>query len=284
MTLDQLNSAITRQIVEVYGEREGRAIARLLIEDGLGVNQVILCCHGDRVLEPETVARFSAMIARVIAGEPAQYVLGKAHFMGLDLKVTPAVLIPRPETAGLVDLITDDYHGQADLRIMDVGTGSGCIAIALARALPFVDIQAIDISTDALTIARENARNKGANISFEHVDILKAEIPESPYLDIIVSNPPYIAEREKCSMERNVLDYEPDTALFVPDEEPLLFYKAIACYAGKALHAGGKLYFEINPLYADELRHMLIKEGFSDVDILPDFTGRLRYSRATLKI
>lgn len=283
MTLDQINSAITRQIVEAYGEREGRAIARLLIEDGLGVNQVTLCCHGDRVLEPETVSRLSAMADRVVAGEPVQYVLGRAHFMGLDLKVNPAVLIPRPETAGLVDLITDDYRGQADLRIMDVGTGSGCIAIALARALPFADIQAIDISTDALAIARENARNKGVNIRFEHLDILKAEMPESQYRDIIVSNPPYIAEREKCAMERNVLDYEPDTALFVPDGEPLLFYKAIACYAGKALHAGGKLYFEINPLYADELRQMLIKEGFGDVDILPDFAGRLRYSRATLK-
>lgn len=284
MTLDQLNNTITRQLVAVYGQREGRAIARLLIEEGLGVNQVTLCCHGDRVLEPETVARFSAMVARVVAGEPAQYVLGKAHFMGLDLKVTPAVLIPRPETAGLVDLITDDYHGQADLRIMDVGTGSGCIAISLSRALPFADIQAIDISTDALAIARENARNKGVNIRFEHLDILKAEVSESPYLDIIVSNPPYIAEREKCAMERNVLDYEPDTALFVPDNEPLLFYKAIARFSRAALCDGGALYFEINPLYAGELRQMLVNEGFSEVDILPDFTGRLRYSRAKLHI
>ncbi|MGM9860566.1 MAG: peptide chain release factor N(5)-glutamine methyltransferase [Muribaculaceae bacterium] len=283
MTLDQLNSAITRQLVEAYGEREGRAIARLLIEDGMGVNQVTLCCHGDRVLEPETVARLGAMADRVVAGEPVQYVLGKAHFMGLDLKVSPAVLIPRPETAGLVDLITDDYRGQADLRIMDVGTGSGCIAIALARALLFADIIAIDISPEALEIARENARSKGVNIRFEKVDILKAEMPERPCLDIVVSNPPYIAESEKTSMERNVLDYEPDTALFVPDEEPLLFYNAIARYAGKALHSGGKLYFEINPLFADHLKQMLINEGFSDVEILPDFVGRLRYSRATLK-
>lgn len=284
MTLDQLNNTITRQLVAVYGQREGRAIARLLIEEGLGVNQVTLCCHGDRVLEPETVARFSAMVARVVAGEPAQYVLGKAHFMGLDLKVTPAVLIPRPETAGLVDLITDDYHGQADLRIMDVGTGSGCIAISLSRALPFADIRAIDISADALEIARENARNKGANIHFEHMDILNAEMPERPCLDIVVSNPPYIAESERAAMESNVLDYEPDAALFVPDNEPLLFYEAIARFSRAALRDGGALYFEINPIYAGELRQMLVNEGFSDVDILPDFTGRLRYSRAKLHI
>jgi release factor glutamine methyltransferase len=206
-----------------------------------------------------------------------QYVLGKAYFMGMELRVTAATLIPRPETAQLVDRIIDDFGSAKDVRLLDIGTGSGCIAIALARGLKFADISAIDISADALDVARENARNMYVSVNFERADALQLQARPNSY-DVIVSNPPYIAEAERADMDARVYDHEPATALFVPDSDPLLFYRAIAVYAHTALSPHGSLYFEINPLFVNQLRDMLTSVGFSKVDTVRDFRGNIRFA------
>ena len=188
--------------------------------------------NGDREMLPFTAEKIDRVADRVAAGEPVQYAVGKARFMGNDYRVTPAVLIPRPETAGLVDMICKEYDGRSDLRVLDIGTGSGCIAISLARALPFSSVTAFDISAEALAVARDNARSLGVSVDFRQTDILKAEPGgDSRSFDIVVSNPPYICRSEAADMDARVLDHEPAQALFVPDDGPLLFYTAIGRYA-----------------------------------------------------
>ncbi len=279
MTIAELNRNITTQLIVPLGEREARSVARLIMEDVAGVTPVDIFARGERTLEPETVALVENIVRRIIAGEPAQYAVGRAMFMGLELKVTPATLIPRPETEGLVDMIIDDHRNTHDLRILDIGTGSGCIAIALARALPFAMIDACDISDATLTIAAENAQNLHTKVSTFRLDILSAK-PKAEQYDIIVSNPPYIAEFERKDMDARVLDHEPHTALFVPDDNPLLFYETIANYAKTSLKPGGRLYFEINPLFARELDEMLQQRGYSDVQIIRDYIGKNRFAKA----
>lgn len=281
MTLEQLNRHITQSLTTALGAGEAKATARLLMEDVLGATPTKIFTDGHRTVEPETEGRMQALVDRIAAGEPPQYVVGQAQFMGLTLKVSPDVLIPRPETAQLVDMITDDYAGRADLRIIDCGTGSGCIAIALARALPFAQIEAIDISAQALAVAEDNARRLGVRIDFVRADLLDMPERASHGLDIIVSNPPYIADSEKADMERRVLDHEPHSALFVPDDDPLRFYRAIARMGLGRLRSGGRLYFEINPLFAEPLARMLADMGYTDIDIAPDYLGRKRFARAT---
>lgn len=282
MTLDQLYRNIIASLSPSLGADEAKATARLLLEDDLQATTRTLALHGDRELEPETVTSFDGYIRRIIAGEPPQYVIGRARFMGMDFKVTLATLIPRPETAQLVDMITDRFGSRTDLHVLDIGTGSGCIAIALSRALPFARVDAIDISADALTVAAENARTLMAKVNFAREDILTdIAAPATPY-DIIVSNPPYVLESEKATMESRVKDFEPASALFVPDSDPLKFYKAIAAYALKALCPTGALFFEINPLEADNLSQLLNSEGFI-CDVLPDMFGKARFATATLK-
>lgn len=280
MTLAELNASIITRLTPSRGDREARAIARMLLEDTIGATPMTVFTRGERLLEPETVARISALCGRIAAGEPPQYVVGRARFMGLDIEVTPAVLIPRPETAGLVDLITDDYAGRTDLEVIDIGTGSGCIAIALSRALPFARVEAVDISTDAIAVARGNAERLSARIDFRQLDILSEDLGRHADVDIVVSNPPYIAMHEKAAMDSGVTDYEPGLALFVPDSDPLEFYRAIGYAARRALRPGGGLYFEINPLYVSDLRKLLFSQGYVSVDILRDYLGRERFARA----
>lgn len=282
MTLEQLHRATVSRLTPALGEREARATARLLLADLLEVTPVDLACRGDRSVEPETEAIFSRACERISRGEPPQYVTGTATFMGLDLEVTPATLIPRPETAGLVDLVTDRYGDRRDLHFLDVGTGSGCIVIALMRALHFASATAVDISSEALVVASHNAERTRVNIDFRLTDILTAELPLAPLYDFIVSNPPYIAESERDAMESRVKDCEPITALFVPDTDPLLFYRAIARYGRSALKQSGRLFFEINPLFAAPLAAMLKAEGYSDIEISRDYLGRQRFATAAL--
>lgn len=277
MTLSELNSLIISDLTPALGQGEAKATARMLLEDDLHVTPTTLFTRGDRVLEPETVTRYRRFISRIAAGEPPQYLLGSAHFMGMELKVTPATLIPRPETAELVDIITDRCKNRPDLRVLDIGTGSGCIALALSRALPFADVEGIDISAEAIAVASENARKLGAKVDFHVQDIFSA--PAATY-DIIVSNPPYIAESERPSMERRVKDFEPDSALFVPDSAPLRFYTAITAYAKSNLDAGGLLAFEINPRFAEELKSMMESCGFN-CEIIRDSFGKNRFALGT---
>jgi len=244
-----------------------------------GWNTVDIIMHEDASLSPFIKSEIDAILKRLVKHEPIQYITGEVRFHGMEMKVTPDVLIPRPETDELVDIIVSDAGETEDLRVLDIGTGSGCIAIALARSLRFPTVTAVDISDAALAVARENASNLKANISFIKEDIL-TDSPEGIF-DIIVSNPPYIDESEKSGMEPNVLDYEPKIALFVPDNNPLLFYKRIAEIAVRKLSPAGKLYFEINPRHANELSRYLNDCGFDDVQVIRDSFGKLRFIRAT---
>lgn len=280
-TVDSLYRGIIAEMTPSVGGDEARSAADIIFEDVLGYDKVKRVTSGDRTLEDFTVAHVDDIVRRFVGGEPLQYLIGRARFYGLDFKVTPAVLIPRPETAGLVDEIVADADDRSDLRVLDCGTGSGCIAIALARNLRFPTVDAIDISDDALAVARENAADMGVNVNFMHADMLAMKAPSAPVYDIIVSNPPYICDKERGDMDSRVLDYEPAKALFVPDDDPLRFYRAVAAYAVKALKPSGRLYFEINPLYVSQLRAMLGGAGFDDVTITRDYKGNYRFCAAS---
>ena len=279
MTLSELNRHLIATLSASLGNGEAKATARLLLEDVLKVTPQKLLMTGDRVLEPETVRMFDRYLGRIIAGEPPQYVIGTARFMGMDLKVTPAVLIPRPETAELVDIITDREGSRSDLNVLDIGTGSGCIAIALARALVFPHVEAIDISDEALDIARQNAKALMADIDFHRQDILVPAPKVLNQYNVIVSNPPYIAESEKADMEIHVKDHEPASALFVPDSDPLRFYRAITDFALENLADDGAVYLEINPLFAPQLSEMMTAKGLV-CDIYRDSQGKKRFAIA----
>lgn len=278
-TVKEIREGIVRSLAPHVGKGEAEAMARVILEDVAGVSRTDAIVNPGRTLEDATAARIDTIVGRVAKGEPLQYVLGEAVFMGMRLRVTPHTLIPRPETAGLVDIITDSYSDAKDLQIIDIGTGSGCIAIALARALPYCAVTAADISSEALAVASYNASALGAsNVKCVRLDALHLPTPAAPLYDIIVSNPPYVTVAEKADMDRRVLEYEPGTALFVPDDDPLRFYRAIAVYAQSALRPGGSLYFEINPLYATDMEQMLRSLAFEDVDIRRDYRGKKRYA------
>ncbi|MDE6006456.1 MAG: peptide chain release factor N(5)-glutamine methyltransferase [Muribaculaceae bacterium] len=258
-----------------YGEGEAKAMIRLILHHLKGWSQTDIIINSDRPVSDYILEKTDAIISRLRNGEPLQYILGEARFYGMDLKVGPEVLIPRPETEELVDMIVKE-NSRSDLRILDIGTGSGAIAIALSRNLKFPHITAIDISGPALEIARFNAAQLHADITFLKRDIFNW-LPEDRSFDMIVSNPPYIADKEKAGMEANVLDYEPHGALFVPDNDPLVYYRRIARIGRSALDYSGKIYFEINPLYADELVDFLHSEGYADVRVSRDISRRKRF-------
>ncbi len=272
-----LKNSLVAKLTPAVGEREARAMTELILEDVARADRVAVALNPDRVVEPETERRATEIADRVVAGEPLQYILGHASFYGLTLTVRPGVLIPRPETAGLVDLIVHQYDGQPDLRILDACTGSGCIALALARTLPFCQVTAVDISPVALELTKENANAlKAGNVEVVECDVLNQPLPTGPY-DIVVSNPPYVDLSERADMDARVLDHEPALALFVPDDDPLLFYRNIAKSALAVLRPGGRLYFEINPRHAAEVVDLLTTLGYTDVTTERDFTGRVRF-------
>ena len=282
MTLTDL----AKRLTSYYDIQEARGIVRLLLSDLYGMSLTDICVGAlDRLTEEQTQQTEDAML-RLEKGEPVQYVTGKAHFCDRTFLVSPSVLIPRPETELLCQLIADNDQavtGNGEIRVRDMGTGSGCIAITLALSMQNASVEAWDVSAEALNMAKSNAESLGASVSFEQKDIrgLDENNVERCY-DIIVSNPPYICNKEAAQMEHNVLDFEPHLALFVPDEAPLLFYSAIARFARVALKVGGALYFEINPLYADALSSMLSSLGFANVTIHVDQFGKQRFISAKL--
>lgn len=281
MTVKEVADKAYRRLAPRFGEGEARWMVRLMMEEFKNYSPVDMAVRGDFETGENVERRIDETVGRLLNGEPIQYIFGKARFYGMNLKVTPDVLIPRPETEELVDLIVNDRGGERDLRVLDVCTGSGCIAIALARNLPFSEVDAVDISREALAVARENASELKAAVSFKESDALRMGAEGAEY-DIIVSNPPYIAEHERAEMDRNVLEHEPALALFVPDADPLRFYIAIARYALVALKEQGGLYFEINPLYASDLAGQMKAMGWSDVSILPDMQKKNRFLIARL--
>ena len=250
---------------------------RLLLNDCLNLTFTDICGGALDRLSPEEEENLKQLMHRLENGEPVQYVTGKADFYGRRFNVAPGVLIPRPETETLIDAVLQ-YCKQKDVThptILDIGTGSGCIAITLAKELPGADVTAWDISSDALTIAQTNAKNLDANVTLQHQDALNPPADTILY-DAIVSNPPYICQQEAESMEGNVLDHEPHLALFVPDDNPLLFYRAITLYAEKALRSNGLIAFEINPIYSKQTQELLSTHSFHDVNITNDEYGKER--------
>lgn len=275
VTLKQIVDDVTHRLAGIYGQREAQWMVRIILENVKGYSPVDVVLHRDEVLSDFIVGKIENVTNRLLKNEPIQYIFGSARFYGNSFKVTPATLIPRPETEELVALI-DKENRETDLRVLDVGTGSGCIAITLARVLRFPIVDAIDISEDALAVAQENAQSLRVNVNFKKGDALAMEMPKTPIYDIIVSNPPYIADKEREDMSQNVLQYEPHTALFVPDNDPLRFYRAIGDYGTKALKGGGRLYFEINPLYVEEMRAMLDAMGYKEIRVVRDLPGKER--------
>ena len=295
MTYNQL----WKRLTVIYNEREAQAIVRTVLDALFGMSLTDICLGKVTQLSADDTTRLEKIMQRLEKSEPVQYVLGSEWFAGRLFDVAPGVLIPRPETEDLVKWACDEAkekekednskeeRGKEEKEvskkgeeaphpsILDIGTGSGCIAITVALALPQARVTAWDISTDALAIAAGNAHRLGASVRFEHQDALSAPDDEACW-DVIVSNPPYICDRERADMSDNVLSYEPELALFVPDNDPLLFYRAIAHYASKALKPGGRLLFETNTAYAHEVAQTMADEGFTAIEVRNDCFGKPR--------
>ena len=309
-----------QSLTPLYDAGEAQAIVRTVLDVKYGMTLTDIICGKVNEISADEERKLEEIIIRLQKGEPVQYVLGEADFAGRTFRVEPGVLIPRPETAELCQWIEKDFAGKSTVspkdspeesskdspevspqatddarRILDICTGSGCIAITLGLNIPNSEVTGWDISEDALRIAQGNVEMmKAGNVRIEHQDALAlpkaantteisdSEPDSSPSKDwdLIVSNPPYICEKEKADMEKNVLEHEPSLALFVPDEDPLKFYRAIAEYASSTLKSGGALYFEINPIYEKETREMLLKLDFKDIETKEDAFGKKRMMRA----
>lgn len=268
-----------KPLTAIYDASEARAIARLVFEERFNLTLTDILCGKVTQLSAKDQEELRKISQRLLTGEPVQYVLGQTVFCGRSFSVRPGVLIPRPETEELCRLIVRETEADASLDILDIGTGSGCIACTLAAECPQAAVTAWDISTEALDIARENAKCTHVHVSFEQADAL-APPPASCRWDIIVSNPPYICEHECHAMAANVLEHEPQLALFVPDDDPLRFYRAIGRYALTALKPGGLLFFEINERFGSEMRTLLNGLGFSQTTLYKDTFGKDRFIRA----
>lgn len=272
--IEQLRAGLTG----LAEPQEVQAMIRIICEDVFNYDPVDVALRQESELPDFAPERIADIIERLRRHEPLQYIVGHALFHGHKFKVNPSVLIPRPETEQLVDLIIDE-NPASDLHVLDMGTGSGCIAISLARALKFAQVDALDVSRDALVVARENAAALKVKVRFFESDMLAPQ-PAARY-DIIVSNPPYVCWSERETMESNVKDYEPGQALFVPDNDPLLFYKSIAPYAMQSLEPGGRLYLEINQRFGNEVKRLLEGCGLDEVRIIDDSYGKVRFAAAT---
>lgn len=269
---------LQEKLLACYSAGEAAAIARWVFESRFHYTRLDYCLGKDRDFSKEEREDFENIVSRLLENEPVQYVLGEAEFCDRQFLVNHNVLIPRPETEELVHWIVSDASDFPDRpRILDLGTGSGCIAISLACLLPQASVSACDISEGALAVARENAARLEVSVSFFRDDILNPEhLAEEPCWDVWVSNPPYICDCERQDMTRNVLDHEPHTALFVPDHDPLLFYRAIAESGLRYLRLGGSLYFEINRAYGHATSEMLEEMGYKEIQIRQDQFGNDR--------
>ncbi|MEG1729481.1 MAG: peptide chain release factor N(5)-glutamine methyltransferase [Bacteroidaceae bacterium] len=277
--------SIAETLSTVYPPNEAKAIARIVVEDYLEISMLDLYAGKVNQICGEKQQELHKMLERLRKKEPVQYVVGKALFMGYAFDVTPAVLIPRPETEELVNWVTSDVQqndAKEPVRLVDIGTGSGCIAILLAKRLRQANVTGWDLSDAALSVAKANAKRLKVDVAFEQRDVLQP-VPEPPLkYNVIVSNPPYICQCERQSMERNVTDYEPSLALFVADDDPLVFYRAIAQLGQKALAPNGTIYFEINERFGNETAALLKQEGYHAIELRKDSFGRHRMLKAII--
>lgn len=303
--LQKTKRHFTEVLAATFPQREAEQLMRILLEDLFGIDLKRLLLEPDLRLDEWQYHQLEVAVRRLLSGEPAQYVTGLARFDDILLKVSPAVLIPRPETEELVQKICTILpchsnvgmcgrsemrsirHGQSmggdlkKIRIWDIGTGSGCIAIALAKYFENAEVIAFDISEAALQVAKENAESNGVQVTFVQDDVLN---PQSEFftqpVDLVVSNPPYVCDSERATMENNVLDWEPESALFVPDEDPLLYYRQILQLAKKQLTPNGQVWLEINERMGEEMVRTCLEMGFAEADIMTDFAGKPRFCRA----
>jgi len=266
------------RLTPLYEISEAKAIVRWVLDVRFGLSMADILCDKVNQLSADDQKELETMTQRLEKGEPVQYIIGMADFCGRQFHVAPGVLIPRPETEELCRWITQKNRPSV-LSVLDIGTGSGCIAVTLALEMPKAKVTAWDISDETLRIAQKNAQTLGAEVTFEHQDILNVSLHDK--YDLIVSNPPYIQPKERDGMGKNVLDYEPHQALFAPEEEPVIFYQRIGDYAWQSLNPGGALYFELNPLTADEVSDYLQRLGFSEIEIRQDQFGKQRFLKAT---
>lgn len=273
---------IQNALKESYPPSEIKAFTRLIMERVCDIqpHQFLLC--KDKELSEKEKSQIHNIVERLTKFEPIQYIFGKTDFYGFEFEVNPSVLIPRPETEELVELIVRDYPQKKELDILDVGTGSGCIAITLKKLLKS-QVYALDISEEALKTAKRNAIRNRAIITFYQKDILESSNAANsiePEFDIIVSNPPYVMNKEKAAMEANVLNYEPSLALFVPDDDPLLYYHRITMFAEQKLKKKGYIYFEINSQLGEQTVNMLRLMEFKNVELIQDLSGKDRFVKA----
>jgi release factor glutamine methyltransferase len=275
-------ASIRKELAGIYSAGEIESFIFLIFERLKGFTRTQFLLAREETLSPEEMLMIGQIVARLKNHEPIQYILGETEFYGLSFYSVPGVLIPRPETEELVQWIIQENHLAAPA-ILDIGTGTGCIAISLAKNCPHATVLACDISPICMETAQRNTRLNSVNVSVIEYDILKSS-PEYPFpeLDVIVSNPPYVRETEKLVMEKNVLEFEPGLALFVPDDEPLLFYEPIADFAILHLKAGGRLYFEINEAFGNACSEMLQEKGFSGIELKKDINGKDRMIGAML--
>ena len=293
-TIKNVFSDFRESLKEVYHSNETESITLLAITEITGLSKAKLKAFPEEEISTDHAKQLADILTRLKTGEPIQYIIGHTEFYGLPFKVNPSVLIPRPETEELVEWAIESVSsGQwavgseqlAVCHILDIGTGSGCIAISLKKNLPGFNVSAIDISEDALNTAKENAWLNSVSVDFIKTDILSVEIPfafhlspftsKSPFT-LIISNPPYVTLHDKTQMHQNVTDFEPHTALFVPEDDPLIFYKVIADFAVKNLTENGLLFFEINENYGEQIVELLTDKSFKNIELRKDMSGRDR--------
>lgn len=272
---------IQEQLQGIYPPDEIKSFTKILFENICNIPPYQQVFHKDIEISESQKQKLQEAITRLKNHEPIQYIIGSTVFFNRDFMVEPGVLIPRPETEELMEMIVRENQNKP-IRILDIGTGSGCIPVTLSLELPQSTVYSADISEDALCVAQKNIAHNKATVSLIHCDILDdTAIPRLPQqLDIIVSNPPYVMESEKTGMENNVLVHEPHLALFVPDEDPLLFYNRIADLGRTLLKEGGRIYFELNALLAQESAEMMISKGYKQVSLHKDLFGKLRFLTA----
>lgn len=273
--MNKIVAYIRSRLQPYYTAEEVSALSRIVCCDLLGQAPTDYYLGKDIALSPKKEQELEDILQRLSRFEPLQYIEGRTLFLGRELLVAPCVLIPRPETEELVELMLKEIP--ADARILDVGTGSGCIAISLAKELPDALVTAWDVSPEALSVARANARKLQSNVRFVECDVLACQVDEVGLYDVIVSNPPYVTEAEKADMEPNVLQWEPSLALFVPDDDPLRFYRRIAVLGRDMLADGGRLYFEINRAYGREMVEMLRAMGYVGARVEKDLSQNDRF-------
>lgn len=281
MKLKAYRDFFTDKLAPLYDREEANQFFVIALQHLKGWSRTDIALNSDAELTENELEKWNTVLADLERQKPIQYIFGKAYFYGLEFTVTENTLIPRPETEELVEWIIEENADKGKIKILDIGTGSGCIAVALAHNLKNAEVHAIDVSADAIKVAKQNATDNNVTVTFIERDILETSSLDGEY-DVIVSNPPYVRNLEKQEIKKNVLDYEPHTALFVEDNNPLLFYDKIAALAKESLKPDGKLYFEINQYLGNETVAMLKEQGYKNIILTKDLSGNDRMIKAEL--